>query len=303
MLMTNRTWALMFLLSLLFGLSYFCTQILVENYRPLQISLMRSIVGGASLYVFCRLMRLRLPKDLSFWKSMSVLGLLNIALAASFNAAAQNHLSSSIASVMNGLTPLMTIGLSFFLLRDETGSIAKPLAGLIGLTGLAIITFNGQVPEHWSSMTGYVFCLAGTLCYALSSIYAKKQTFLGYDHKIMAIGQLIMASIWLIPMAAVNGDLFSFAKPTVIEAAAIIAMAVLSSAIAYSIYFYILTLTTATNLVFVTLLVPVTAIFLGVIVLNETMSGLQITGAIVISLSLIIADGRIFGFIRRNLST
>ena len=300
MIMTNRVWAYICLLSLLFGASFFFTQILVNHYNPLQISLMRTTIGGITLYAVCHFMGLRFPKNPRFWSSVMMLGLLNITLGASLNATAQTYLSSSIASVLNGLTPIMTIFFSFLLLRDHQSNFAKLFAGLIGLVGLSIIATNGKAPEDWGSLTGYAFCIASTICYALASIYGKTQVIYGYDYKIMAAGQLISANIFLIPMAAVSGDLFAFATPNNLEIMAIIGMAILSSAIAYAIYFYILTLTSATNLVFVTLMVPVSAISLGTIILHETMSDLQILGTMIIGLSLIVADGRIFLIIGRK---
>jgi drug/metabolite transporter (DMT)-like permease len=79
---------------------------------------------------------------------------------------------------------------------------------------------------------------------------------------------------------------------------AVIGSAALSTALAYIIFFRILRRAGSTNVMLVTLLIPVTAILLGVLVLGEAISLREIVGAVVIGSALLIIDGRVFQFIR-----
>jgi drug/metabolite transporter (DMT)-like permease len=80
---------------------------------------------------------------------------------------------------------------------------------------------------------------------------------------------------------------------------AVIGLAALSTALAYIVFFQILRRSGATNVMLVTLLIPVTAILLGYLVLGESISLREIVGALVIGSALLVIDGRVFGVVRR----
>jgi drug/metabolite transporter (DMT)-like permease len=78
---------------------------------------------------------------------------------------------------------------------------------------------------------------------------------------------------------------------------ALAGLAVLSTALAYIVFFQILRRSGSTNVMLVTLLIPVTAILLGSLVLGESISLAEIAGALVIGSALLVIDGRVFGLI------
>jgi len=76
------------------------------------------------------------------------------------------------------------------------------------------------------------------------------------------------------------------------------ALALLSTALAYVLYFRILAAAGATNLLLVTFLIPVTAILLGAVVLGERLEPRQFAGMVLIGVGLALIDGRIAGLLR-----
>src|SRR5207244_4402646 len=83
---------------------------------------------------------------------------------------------------------------------------------------------------------------------------------------------------------------------------AMIGLAALSTALAYIVFFQILRRSGATNVMLVTLLVPVTAILLGYLVLGERVSLREIIGALVIASALLLIDGRVLKLARGGFS-
>ena len=79
---------------------------------------------------------------------------------------------------------------------------------------------------------------------------------------------------------------------------AVIGLAALSTALAYIVFFQILRRSGATNVMLVTLLIPVTAILLGYLVLGRRISAREIAGALVIGSALLLIDGRVLNLIR-----
>jgi drug/metabolite transporter (DMT)-like permease len=80
---------------------------------------------------------------------------------------------------------------------------------------------------------------------------------------------------------------------------AVLGLAALSTALAYIVFFQVLRRSGATNVMLVTLLVPVTAILLGSLVLGEHISPREIAGALVIGSALLLIDGRVLKFFGR----
>ena len=97
-----------------------------------------------------------------------------------------------------------------------------------------------------------------------------------------------MEQPWRLPMPGVTTWL------------AVLGLAALSTALAYVVFFQILRRSGATNVMLVTLLIPVTAILLGWLVLGEPISMHEIAGAIVIGSALLVIDGRVLNLLRRG---
>ena len=111
---------------------------------------------------------------------------------------------------------------------------------------------------------------------------------------ITAAGQVTASALVLVPIALTVDGPLDIAGPSLGTWAAIVALAVLSTAIAYVLYFKILESAGATNLLLVTLLVPVSAILLGSLFLNESLEVVHFVGMALIALGLSAIDGRIW---------
>ncbi len=109
---------------------------------------------------------------------------------------------------------------------------------------------------------------------------------------VVAAGQLIAAAVMLAPLAALVDRPWRLAPPTATAFGALLALAALSTALAYVIYFRILARAGATNLLLVTFLIPVSAILLGTLVLGERLASHHVVGMAIIAVGLAAIDGR-----------
>jgi len=137
-------------------------------------------------------------------------------------------------------------------------------------------------------------CLAGALSYAFAGVYGRRFKTMGISPMVTATGQVTASSIVLLPIMLIIDQPWTHATPSTWAIAALFGLALLSTALAYTIYFRILSTAGATNLLLVTFLIPVTAIFLGISILGEHLEVKHVIGMILIGTGLAAIDGRLW---------
>lgn len=286
-------WLMMILLSLVWGGTFFFVAIAVQEIPPVTLVLTRCVIAVAVLAPPLLLLGFEFPKTRAKWRDYAVMAILNNVLPFTMIFYAQRHIPGGLASVLNATTPLMSLLVLRFIAGEPL--TANKLAGvLIGLAGVAILigpsAFAGTSIEAVASM---IVCLLATIFYGLSGLWGRRLT--GYAAPVSAASQLTCSMLILLPIAAVVDRFWTLPMPSRPVILAVLGLSILSTALAYILFFRILASAGALNVMLVTLLVPFTSIALGVLVLGETLLMHQIIGALVIGVSLLVIDGRLFG--------
>lgn len=225
------------------------------------------------------------------------MGLLNNVIPFSLTLAGQLRISSGLASVLNATTPLFTV-LVLASFGDER-LIARRIVGvIIGLLGVIVLRGPGNVQSE-SETFGMLLCLAAALSYGFSGLWGRRK-FNGVAPLTSSTCQLITSSVTMAIIATAVDQPWQLPMPGAATWAALIGLAALSTALAYVVFFHILARSGATNVMLVTLLIPVTAILLGVLVLGEPLTLREIVGALVIASALLVIDGRALRWFRRS---
>ncbi len=136
--------------------------------------------------------------------------------------------------------------------------------------------------------------LAATLSYAFAGVYGRRFKTMGLNPIVTAAGQVTASTLILTPITLYIDGPLNLLEPSMGTWAAIVRLAVLSTAVAYILYFKILESAGATNLLLVTLLLPVSAILLGSLFLNEALKPVHFVGMALIALGLSAIDGRLW---------
>src|SRR6195952_3595201 len=294
-----RDWSLLGLLSVLWGGSFFFNGVVLKELPPLTLVFLRVALAAIMLLPLLWLYRIRLPAGLSGWKPFFAIGLLNNVLPFSLIVIGQTYIPSGLASILNATTPLFTVVVMAAAGEEKLQArrIAGVVVGLIGVVVLRGWRFDGQ--GFWSGQgIGILLCLAGAFSYGLSALVARRLRSnsppLG-----TATFQLLASSVMMMVVAGVVERPWQLPMPGVSTWFAVIGLAALSTALAYIVFFQILRRSGATNVMLVTLLIPVTAIVLGYLVLGEQISPREIAGALVIGSALLLIDGRVLEWFRR----
>lgn len=294
--MDRQTWLLLLLLSVLWGASFFFGGVALRELPPTTVVLVRVALAAALLFPLFKIRGGTLPTSLAGWLPFFVMGLLNNIIPFSLTLVGQLRISSGLASVLNATTPLFTV-LVMASFGDERLSARRIVGVIIGLVGVIVLREPGIVQSD-SETFGMLLCLAAALSYGFSGLWGRRQLN-GVAPLTSATCQLITSSVSMAIIAAAVDQPWNLPMPGATTWAALIGVAALSTSLAYVVFYQILARSGATNVMLVTLLIPVTAILLGVMVLGEPLTLREIAGALVIASALIVIDGRALRWFRR----
>ncbi|MBR1189711.1 DMT family transporter [Bradyrhizobium sp. AUGA SZCCT0160] len=294
-----RDWSLLGVLSILWGGSFFFNGVVLRELPPLTLVLLRVALASIILLPLLWVYRIDFPKGIAGWKPFFAIGLFNNVLPFSLIVAGQTTIPSGLASILNATTPLFTVVVMAAAGEEklQVRRIAGVVVGLIGVVILRGWSLDGD--GFWSGQgIGILLCLAGAFSYGLSALVARR--LLSNSPPLgTATFQLLASSVMMVIVAGFVERPWQLPMPGVATWLAVIGLAVLSTALAYIVFFQILRRSGATNVMLVTLLIPVTAIVLGYLVLGEQISPREIAGALVIGSALLLIDGRVLGLVRR----
>jgi drug/metabolite transporter (DMT)-like permease len=286
--MRTTDWLLLVFLSLLWGASFFFAAVAVRDIPPLTLVLARVSIAALILLAIVRALGLALPAGLAAWRSYAVNNLIPFSLIFY----GQTRIASALASVLNATTPLFALILAR-LFAGEALTAAKLGGVLLGILGVAILMGPAVLSANAGSTLGMLCVLGAAFSYGLSALWMRRLR--DTPPMVSALSQLLCSTLLLLPVAAAVDRFWELAMPGLPAASAVLGLAALSTALAYIVFFRISAAAGPSNVMLVTLLIPVSATALGALVLGERLAANQIAGALVIASALLVIDGRIFG--------
>ena len=293
-----RDWALLAALSLLWGGSFFFVEVALTGLPPFTIVLLRVALAAAALHLFLRLSGLGMPGGRQLWTAFFAMGFLNNAIPFSLLVWGQTQIASGLASILNATTPLFTVVVAHALTRDEKMTAGRLAGVAIGFAGVAAMIGPEALAGLGDDLLAQIACLGATLSYAFAGVFGRRFARMGVAPAQTAAGQVTASSVLLLPLVLLVDRPWSLPAPGPEVWASLAALALLSTALAYILYFRILSTSGATNLLLVTLLIPPTAILLGATILGERLAPEHFAGMALIALGLAAIDGRPVGLLR-----
>lgn len=283
--MTVRDFGLLVILSAIWGASYLFLRVAAPVLGVFVLIALRVLIAGGVLSVYALLLGRRLQMR-GRWRALLLLGAVNAALPFTLIAAATVYLNASIASILNATTPLFTALVAALWMKEALGY--KKLLGLVlGLLGVVVLMGWSPLGLNSGVVAGVFLSLAGSLCYGIGGVYAKV-ALRDLPTLDLAIGQQLAAGLWLLPLAAATAEVKSVSITVV---AAVLALAVVCTAVAYLIYFDLIARVGPTNTLSVTFLVPVFGTLWGVLLLHEPLRVSLLLGLIIILTGVFLVTG------------
>jgi drug/metabolite transporter (DMT)-like permease len=297
--MGSAEWSRLVLLSVLWGSAFFFVEIALLSFSPLLLIAVRFSMATLLVWLIVFAKGYALPKDAAAWLAFLGSGLLNNVIPLILIVWSQTIITAGLAAILTAATPIIGVALAGLGLRDEPITRPKIAGTTLGLVGVGILVGPAAWAGSGINLLAQLAVLGAAASFAFAGVYGRRFGSMGIHPMVAAAGQLLVSSIIMVPLALYLDDISILGLANASAWAAVAALAIFSTALAYVIYFDLLERAGAVNLLLVNLLLPVTAILLGYTFLDEQLSARQLAGMAVIWLGLATLDGRLW---RRLLS-
>ena len=291
-------WALLCTLSVLWGGTFLFAEVALKEVGPLTLVFARVGLAVVALVLMVYATGHRLPPSLALWGAFFVMGMLNNLIPFSLIFWGQTRISGGLAAILNATTPLFAVVIAHFLTRDEKMTANRFAGVLLGIVGVTITIGPEALRELGLHLLAQIAVLGAALSYAFAGTFGRR--FQDVPPIVSAAGQVTASSALMVPTLLLLDQPWAPLVLSLQTWGAILGLALLSTALAYLIYFRLLASAGATNLLLVTFLIPVSAIVLGAGLLGERFAVQHHAGMALIGLGLATIDGRLLRVLRRR---
>jgi drug/metabolite transporter (DMT)-like permease len=273
--MTLRQTRMLLALAALWGASFLFIRVAVDDLGPVALADARLLIAALALAPFVAFAARRTVP----LRQYVVLGVVNAALPFTLIALAETRVGASLAAILNASTPLFSAVVAAAV-GDEAFTARRGFGLLLGMGGVALVVGLAHVEADWAFVGAAACSLGAALCYALGTTYVK-HTMLGEPPGTLALYQQLAAGAVLLPAVAAFPPHHTPAAGAI---AAVVALAVGSTAVAYLLYFRLVAEVGPTSTLSVTFLVPVFGVLWATIFLGEHITvGTLAGGALILA--------------------
>jgi len=278
-------------LALIWGVSFLLIKVAVQDMSPTVLLLLRSASGLLGLAVIVKAMGRPLigPGWRTRLGSFAFMAVTNAIIPWIAIAWGEERISSGLASILNSTTTLWTAIIIYWAMPSERPSIVNYVGVVVGFAGVVILVLPDLRTHGVSAnVLGTLAVLVASLSYALNAIYqrTRMRNVSVFD---ISIGQLAAATVFAIPLAIPSLPSVHVAWQSL---AAVLALGAAGTGVAYLLYYFVMNSLGAVRAAGVTFLVPITAVFWGVVLLHETVNLPMVIGMAVILGGVLLANLR-----------
>jgi drug/metabolite transporter (DMT)-like permease len=233
----TRELVLLVALATLWGASYTFIKIGVESIPPLTLIAARTLIAGVLVMALIHARGMRLPRDTTMWKNFLIQACLNSVVPFTLIAWGEQTTGAASATILNSTSPIFVYLLTAIVTRHEAVTARKLFGVAAGLIGTSLIVGVQALGSIGHQLLAQLAIVGATICYACAAIFGKR--FKDLDPTLPAAGSLISGAVILAPISLVVDRPWTM-HPTAQSVLALVALAVLSTALALVIYFHLL---------------------------------------------------------------
>lgn len=294
--MALRYWLIIVALAFGWGSSFFFNEILLRELGPLWVAAGRVSMGAVGCWVWLAARRRIGWVGWPMVGHLFVFGLLQYAVPLTVYPFGQQVITSSAAGIINAMTPIMVVVVSHLWPGGERATVLKSIGVVLGFAGIVLLALPSLGGVAESSPWGLLFTMIAPLCYGLAMNYLRQMDAM--DRSALTAWSLALGAVVLVPVA-----LAAEGVPHIQRAetwAALLVIGFVLTAAAFLVLFWLIPRIGGTTASTITFIAPVSSLFLGVLVLKETVLPVQFLGFAVILGGLLFIDGRLFRARRKD---
>ena len=286
----SRSWLFNYFgAGLIWGSSFFFIEFANASLSPIGLAFWRCVLGATTLYIVLRLRKIAIRKDIRFFMLSFAVGLFNTAIPFVLFSFGGHHVSSAFSGMANAITPIATIIALLTVFRGEKVSRNQVIGLFVGVLGVLTLigVWEGIRTDSWLAVAGIVFAAS---CYGFGGPFIRKYIEpLGHPLEVAAFGQIAAAAVLLLPVYLTQP--LTTGPFTWQSTSALLVLGIFGTGIAYTMYYPLLRQVGSAVSSTVTLMAPLVAVSLGVLVLGEELSWFEPLGGFIILLGAAIAQG------------
>ena len=296
----RKPWVAMYTVAgLIWGGSFLFIELALSFLTPIGVAFWRTTFGAIAMMVAMIIFRTKLPTSFEAWKRLTIAGILMSSVPFVLYAYAQTQVTSSLAAIINAVTPIATVIVILIAFRTEK---LKPhvITGIVvGLVGVLVVLGAWQGFGDNNPLAILAMLVAITL-YGIGTPYVRKfVTPLNLPTEVSVFGQIGTAALTLLPLYLLSGPLVT-KTPDLTSLLAMITLGALGSGVAYLLYYKILDVVGSAVASSVTYITPIIAVILGVSLLGEQLHWYEPVGGLIVILGAAISQGSILTLFRRR---
>lgn len=292
--MSLVNWAVIVLLGIGWGSSFFFNEVLLRELGPFGLSLGRVGLGALGCWIYLAATGGLRGASWHETRQFALIGLVQYGLPFSIYALAQQYITGGAAGIINALTPVMVVIVAHFWPGGERATVLKSVGVAIGFSGILLLALPALQAGGGSQLWAIFLAALAPVCYAFAVNYTKTVT--GVPPAAMAAWGLSMATLFLAPITLIMEGVPIVTRPESWAALAMIGFVMTSAS--FIVFYWVLPrvgpLATST----VTFIAPISAVLLGVWFLNEQLLWPQLAGMGAIFTALLLIDGRLVRLLR-----
>lgn len=273
------------------GASFLFMKVALDGMTWGQVAWARILIGAITMLVIVLIMRERMPRDLKLWGHLAVAGLTGVAIPFLLWAWAEQYISSALASIFNGITPITTALMVTFAFHVEKLTRNQIYGILVGLMGVFVIIspWNGDLLG--GSLWGQLAAISATICYGFTGGYLRKYvTPRGISAPMVAFGQVGTAAVLMLVLSPVL-----LPGPLALNGWIVVSMlslGIFGTGLAFLWNINVMRAWGPTRNSTVTYLTPIIGVALGVLILGEQLSWNEPVGAVIAIVGILVMRQR-----------
>jgi len=274
------SWIVLFLLGAIWGASYFFIKVGGEEIPTLTFVAGRTLIAALALIILLIVRKESLPRTRRDYLVLIAMGIFNSVIPYTAITWGETHISSGLASILTAAMPLFTVIYAHFWTEDERLTMPKVAGIALGFVGVVILFLpdlrSGIQMEFW----GEFAVVVAAASYGLATLIAHKYLG-GVSHVVASTGQLATAALFMLPLSFAFDNPLSL-RPSLNAMGALVTLALVGTAFAYILYYWLIEHTGATRTSLVTYLIPITGVMWGALLLSEPVELEVLAGLVLI---------------------
>ena len=321
--MDIKGWGLLISLSLVWGCSFFFVELIIDDMPAHVLVTWRVIIAAIGLWLYAFILHrsdvVQALRQIT-WPllgALLIMGIINNAIPFFLLSWGQVGITSGVASILNAMTPFFTLVFAHIFTTDERITFWKSIGIGLAFLGTVVIFFpaSGLDPNTGAPDTGtntnimqekiphMAACLGAAISYGVAMVWGRRIARMGLNPLMMATGQLTASSLFMAALVfIVLQTPVDFANVSSTALMSLVGLALLSTSLAYLIFFRLIVHVGATNTSLVTILVSIAAMILGTLFLDEELTLSALLGFCLVAAGLMAVDGRAVEFAKKRLN-